>query len=61
MDSLQLLAEFPAIGRRQTVEGVRKHVARKFGYLVYYSLNADSDEVAVLTIQHPSRRQPYER
>jgi len=59
LESLQLLADFPEIGRRQNVEGVRKHVSRKYGYLVYYAIDASADEIAILTIQHPAREQPY--
>lgn len=58
LDSLQVIAEFPAIGRRQNREGVRKHVTRKFGYLAYYVIDEGSDEVVVLSIQHPARQQP---
>jgi len=58
LESLQFLAEFPEMGRRQNVEGVRKLVIRKYGYLVYYSIDTFSDEIAVLTIQHPAREQP---
>jgi toxin ParE1/3/4 len=39
LDSLQNLLMSPKIGRRQTVEGVRKLVTRKYPYLVYYSLD----------------------
>ncbi|MGA7713175.1 MAG: type II toxin-antitoxin system RelE/ParE family toxin [Rhizomicrobium sp.] len=59
LESLQLLTDFPEIGRRQNVEGVRKHVARKYGYLVYYLIDTSADEIAVLTIQHPAREQPF--
>jgi len=59
LESLQLLADFPEIGRQQTIEGVRKHVARKYGYLIYYSIDAGAGEVAILTIQHPARERPF--
>ena len=35
--SLQNLTLFPAIGRPQSVEGVRKLVTPRYRYLVYYS------------------------
>jgi plasmid stabilization system protein ParE len=57
--SMQALTLFPEIGRRQTVEGVRKLVTRKYGYLVYYSVDAANDEIAILSIQHPARRREY--
>ena len=37
--SLQDLALFPAIGRRQNVEGVRKPVTRRYRYLIYYTID----------------------
>ena len=57
--SLQDLAQFPAISRRQTVEGVRKLVTRRYSYLVYYTVDEAAEEVVILTIQHPSRSREY--
>lgn len=53
LESLEVLSAFPALGRRQSVEGVRKLVTRKYRYLVYYTAN--DDELVILTIQHPAR------
>jgi toxin ParE1/3/4 len=39
LHSLQTLVLVPEAGRRQTVEGVRKFVTRKYPYLVYYALD----------------------
>ena len=58
--SLQTLVLFPEIGRRQTVEGVRKLVTRKYRYLVYYTVDLTNDEIAILSIQHPARRREYQ-
>lgn len=55
LDSLHSLAEFPRIGRRQDIAGVRKLVTRKYNYIVYYAIDEPAGEIAVLTIQHPSR------
>ncbi len=55
LDSLQNLILFPEVGRRQTVEGVRKLVTRKYPYLVYYTLDPAAEEIVILTIQHPAR------
>jgi toxin ParE1/3/4 len=60
LESLQDLILFPELGRRQTVEGVRKLITRKYSYLVYYSIDRPADEVAILTIQHPARQREYE-
>ena len=60
LESLQDLILFPELGRRQTVEGVRKLITRKYFYLVYYSLDRSADEIVILTIQHPAREREYE-
>jgi toxin ParE1/3/4 len=57
--SLQNLSLFPAIGRSQNVEGVRKLVTPKYRYLVYYMIDEGADEVVILTIQHPARDREY--
>jgi toxin ParE1/3/4 len=55
LGSLQLLVSFPKLGRRQSVEGVRKLVTRRYGYLAYYTVDEQAAEIIVLTIQHPAR------
>jgi hypothetical protein len=50
---------FPHIGRRQKTEDVRKLVARKYPYLLYYTIDHAADEVVLLTIQHPARSREY--
>jgi toxin ParE1/3/4 len=57
--SLQNLARFPAIGRPQNVEGVRKLVTPRYRYLVYYTIDEEAEEIVILTIQHPARRRQY--
>ncbi len=57
--SLQNLILFPAIGRPQNVEGVRKFVTPKYRYLVYYMIDEGAEEIVILTIQHPARRREY--
>jgi toxin ParE1/3/4 len=57
--SLQNLTLFPAIGRPQNVEGVRKLVTPKYRYLVYYMIDDGAEEIVILTIQHPARRREY--
>lgn len=57
--SLQLATRHPRIGRPQDVAGVRKLVTRKYPYLVYYAVDEPSDELVVLTIQHPAREREY--
>jgi len=61
LESLQTLALYPRIGRRQTVSGVRKIVTRRYRYLVYYAIHETAGEVAILAIRHPARaREPPE-
>jgi toxin ParE1/3/4 len=60
LNSLQVASAFPRIGRRQSVEGVRKLVTRRYGYIVYYSLDDAMDEFVVLSIQHPARSRPMQ-
>jgi toxin ParE1/3/4 len=58
--SLQNLILFPKVGRAQSVEGVRKLVIRKYPYLVYYTADEASEEIVILTIQHPAREREHE-
>ena|ERR1700679_258697 len=60
LESLQNLVAFPRIGRRQSVDGVRKLVTRRFGYLVYYSINEAAAEIVVLTIRHSAQARPID-
>ena len=54
-----ILTLFPDIGRRQTVEGVRKLVLRHYGHLAYYTVDRAHEEIVVLTIRHPARQREY--
>jgi len=49
----------PQAGRQQNIEGVRKLVTRHYSYLVYYSVDEETEEIVVLTIQHPAREREY--
>src|SRR5690349_5569875 len=57
--SVQTLSLFPEIGRKQSIEGVRKLPIRGFPYLIYYNLDREADEIAILTIRHAARARPY--
>jgi toxin ParE1/3/4 len=59
LDSLQTLILFPEVGRKQTVKGVRKHVTGKYPYIIYYKFDPTSEEIVILTIQHPAREREY--
>lgn len=60
LETLQTLALFPHAGRRQSVEGVRKIVTHRYPYIVYYTIDAEADELIIATIQHPARERPFE-
>ncbi len=49
--SLQNLTLFPAIGRPQNVEGVRK--------LVTHMIDEEAEEIVILTVQHSARSREY--
>jgi toxin ParE1/3/4 len=55
IESLQALALFPFIGRQQNTIGVRKLVTRRYPYLVYYTVDEASEEIVIITVQHPAR------
>ena len=59
LETLQMLLLFPHAGRKQTVEGVRRIVTRRYAYIVYYSVDLDLQEVVVDSIQHPARERAY--
>jgi toxin ParE1/3/4 len=54
--SLQHLISFPRIGRRQSVQNVRKLITRRYRYLVYYMIDVDQDEIVILSVKHPAQR-----
>ncbi len=60
LDSLQTLVSWPEIGRRQTIEGVRKIVTRRHPYFVYYTIDQAAEEIVIISIQHPARKRIYE-
>ena len=57
--SVEVLVLFPQIGRLQSTGEVRKLVTRRYRYIVYYAIDSAAEEIAILTIQHPSRDLPY--
>jgi toxin ParE1/3/4 len=54
------LVLFPEAGRRQTLEGVRKFVTRRYPYLIYYTIDRAAEEIIILAIQHPAREREHE-
>jgi toxin ParE1/3/4 len=58
-ESLRDLILFPLVGRRQEVEGVRKVVTRKYRYLVYYTVDAELEEIVILSVKHPAQQREH--
>jgi len=56
--SIEAAAGYPHLGRLQG-EGVRKIVELRFGYLIYYDVSSNPDELRVVTIRHPARARPF--
>ncbi|MGI8526155.1 MAG: type II toxin-antitoxin system RelE/ParE family toxin [Pseudolabrys sp.] len=59
-EALQSILLFHDIGRPQKLEGVRKLVTRQYAYLIYYTVDASSEEIVVLTVKHPARERDFE-
>lgn len=60
LESLETLTIFPLLGRRQSVAGVRKLVTRRYRYLAYYRVDEGSNEVIILTVQHPAHERAFD-
>jgi len=56
---LATLTSFPNSGRIQTIAGIRKAVTARYRYLVFYTVDEDAEEVAILTIQHPAKKRQF--
>jgi toxin ParE1/3/4 len=59
-ESLQNLVLFPLVGRLQQTEGVRKFVTRRYGYLVYYTVDETAEEIVILSIRHSAQSREHE-
>jgi toxin ParE1/3/4 len=55
LGTLQHLTQFPGLGRKQSIDGVRKIGVRRYPYLIYYSVDDKADEIVVLSVQHAAR------
>jgi toxin ParE1/3/4 len=58
--SLQNLILFPRAGRLQKTEGVRKFVTRPYAYIVYYTIDENTDEIIILNVKHPAQKRSHE-
>lgn len=59
LTSIKTLLLFPRVGRPQSIAGVRKLVTRRYGYLVYYTIDEGADEISIVTIQYPAREPEF--
>jgi toxin ParE1/3/4 len=57
--TFRLLMAFPQLGRRQAVQNVRKIVTRRYGYIVYYMVDEQTDAVVILGVKHPAQAREY--
>jgi toxin ParE1/3/4 len=57
---LKLLLLFPQIGRELKASKVRRLVTRKYGYMIYYTVAESTEEIMILTIQHPARDRTHQ-
>jgi hypothetical protein len=44
----------------QETDAVRKLVTRRYGYLIYYTVDEAADEIVLLSIQHPAREREHQ-
>jgi addiction module RelE/StbE family toxin len=58
-EGLRNLLLFPYAGREQNTASVRKLVTRKFSYLIYYTVDAEAEEIIVLNVKHPARERNH--
>ena len=60
LGSLELLVDYPEIGRLQTTAGVRKLVTLKFGYLASDVVDRDQQAIVVLAIAPPAQKREHD-
>ena len=60
LNTTRNIGRFPGVGRRQSVEGVRKLVSRRYAYLVYYTVDFERKEVAIISIRDPAREREFQ-
>lgn len=57
--SIELLADFPRLGRPSEIKGARKLGVPRVPYIVVYELDEAADEVLILRVYHGARQMPY--
>jgi toxin ParE1/3/4 len=60
-DAIELLADFPRLGRPSLIRGARVLLAAATPYAVYYSVNTRAGAVTILHVRHGRRKPPKRR
>ena len=59
LTTLQIIIDLPQAGRLQASDAVGKIAVRRYPYIVYYRIDDDAGEIAVLTVQHSARQRAF--
>ena len=60
LSTITQLVTFPRLGTPQTTPTVYKLLTRRYGYLIYYTVDGDADAIYIITIRHPSQQREFE-
>lgn len=60
LKTLSNLSLFPHSGRQQTIKAIRKMGIHRYPYAIYYSVDVDAEELAIVTIQHYARSNEFQ-
>lgn len=57
-DTGALLAMWPGAGQKTNMESTMKQAIGRYPYVIFYSGDADADEVVIMHVRHGARRSP---
>ena len=57
-DTAGLLAMWPGVGQSTNMESILKQAVGRYPYVIFYTVNAESDEVVIMHVRHGARRSP---
>jgi toxin ParE1/3/4 len=57
-DTGALLAMWPGAGQKTNMESIMKQSIGRYPYLIFYSVDAVTDEVVIMHVRHGARRPP---
>jgi toxin ParE1/3/4 len=58
--TINQLAEFPELGRRQRTPWVRKLIEAQFGYLIFYRYRGRNNGVTIIAVKHPAMKRMHQ-